>query len=200
MDELYRYADFIFRLSGGGAMKDKKHIAEKQLIEDFARWDYLYEYGGQDPFWEDGNNLNLVRNHILNNKRRLEELEYFPAIYYRETPQEVDNNYMARADEIREHAKQSLAAYLADGNYQYLLRNSCRIDKKAAKKINLNNVLGYVDGLKYFIEEDSLVDMRRHERTQIYLDSFKECREKIEKILDKRKPEKLGQMDIFDFI
>lgn len=43
MEELYRYADFIFRLSGGGAMKDKKHIAEKQLIEDFTRWDHLQD-------------------------------------------------------------------------------------------------------------------------------------------------------------
>lgn len=71
-------------------MKDDKNLAEKRLVEDFARWDHLFEYGGQDPFWEDGCNLNLVRNHILNDKDRLKKLEYFPSIYYRKTPQEVD--------------------------------------------------------------------------------------------------------------
>lgn len=181
-------------------MKDEKHLAEKRLVEDFARWDHLYEYGGQDPNWEDGCNLNIVRGHILSDKERLEKLEHFPSIYYRKTPQEVDNNYMARTDEIREHAKQSLAIYLADENYQYLLQNGWRLDEKAADKISLGYVLGYVSGLKSFIEEDSLVNMRRHENPDGYLDSFKICRERMEKMLNEPKPEKLGQMDIFDFI
>ncbi len=181
-------------------MKDEKNLVEKQLVEGFARWDHLYEHGGQDPNWADGFNLNLVRNHILNDKKRLEELEYFPSIYYRKTPQEVENNYMARTDEIREHARQSLAIYLEDENYQYLLRNGWRIDKKTAEEINIANVLSYVSGLKNFIEKDSLVDMRRHEWSAIYLDRFKECREKLEKALNEPKPEKSGQMDIFDFM
>ena len=107
---------------------------------------------------------------------------------------------MARTDEIREHARQSLAIYLEDENYQYLLRNGWRIDKKTAEEINIANVLSYVSGLKNFIEKDSLVDMRRHEWSAIYLDRFKECREKLEKALNEPKPEKSGQMDIFDFM
>lgn len=181
-------------------MKDEKHIAEKQLVEDFARWDHLYEYGGQDPYWEDGCNLNLVRNHILHDKERLEKLEHFPSIYYRKTPQEVDNNYMARADEIREHAKQSLERYRADRNLQYLMKNVDKVTKEQSEQIFLSNVLGYVYGLEIFIKRDSLVEMRRHENPDRYLDSFKKCREELEKILDKPKTEKLGQMDIFDFI
>lgn len=179
-------------------MKDERKETEQNLIGEFARWEHLHKYGGQDPFWEDGCNLNLVRNHILYYRRKLEELEYFPEIYNQEVPPEVDNTYMARADEIREHAKQSLAIYLADKDYQYLMENSCRIDKKTADNIGLGNVLGYVDGLKQFIKQDSLLEMRRHERASIYLESFKSCRKKLEKILEEPKPEKLGQLSIFD--
>ena len=60
---------------GGDAMIDERKRAEQRLINDFARWEHLYTCGGQDPCWEDGYNLNLVRNHIIHDKRRLEELK-----------------------------------------------------------------------------------------------------------------------------
>lgn len=52
----------------------KKYIPiEKMSVEDikaeldkaFARWDQIHEHGCQDPSWEDGVNINLVRNHII---------------------------------------------------------------------------------------------------------------------------------------
>ena len=49
----------------------------KQLREDiakeFARWDEIAAHGCSDPFWEDGMNLNLVRNHIIYGYRILQE-------------------------------------------------------------------------------------------------------------------------------
>lgn len=181
-------------------MIDERKQAEQRLINDFARWEHLYTCGGQDPCWEDGYNLNLVRNHIIHDKRRLEELEYFPEIYNKETPPKVDNKYMARVDEIRECAKRTLAIYYADSDYLYLVENASRITKKQNESICLSNVIGYVSGLKSFIETDNLVRMRLHEKPDMYLDSFKKCREKMEKILNEPKPEKIGQLDIFDFI
>ena len=41
------------------------------LEQDFARWDYINEHGSSDPFWPDGVNMNLVRNHIINGYRLL---------------------------------------------------------------------------------------------------------------------------------
>lgn len=41
------------------------------LEHDFARWDYINAHGSEDPFWPDGVNMNLVRNHIINNYRLL---------------------------------------------------------------------------------------------------------------------------------
>lgn len=171
-------------------MIKEKEQAEKNLIDSFARWEHLYTYGGSDPFWEDGCNLNLVRNHIIYNKKKLEGLKYFPEIYYRETPTEVDNRYMARVDEIREHAKKSFAIYTADKNFQYLQKNASRLNEKQAEKICLSNVLGYAYGLETFIKSDSLVEMRRHENPERYLESFKSCREKMEEILEKGRNEK----------
>ena len=164
-------------------MKDEKKATEQELIQDFARWDYLFEHGGQDPFWEDGGSLNLLRNHIIYDRGKLEELNYFPEIYFRSVPPEVDNKFMARAEEIRERAKQSLNEYLLNADYLYLLENKPFIDKKTANRICLDTVLGYVHGLQMYIENDSLVDMRRHENPEIYLESFKTCRTNLQKFL-----------------
>ena len=49
--------------------------------------------------------------------------EDYPEIYYKEIPPEVDQNYMARSDEIRAGAKVSLARYKSDPNYQYIRRH-----------------------------------------------------------------------------
>lgn len=172
-------------------MSEKEKI-ENKLVSAFKGWEQMQRYGGHDPFWEDGYNMNLARNHIIHCKNKLEELSYFPEIYYRDTPPEVNSNYMARADEIRKNAKNSLAVYLADKDYQYLVKNAGKIDKKTADKISLGNVLGYVDGLKIFMEEDSLLGMRRHEHAELYIDSFRSCRKKLEKILQEPEPEKTG--------
>jgi len=119
--------------------------------------------------------LNLVRNHIGYYKKRIEDeypLYMIHELYQRELPPEVDNNYMARADEIREHARQSLQIYLADPNYQYLLRHRDSLSPKAQKETSVAAVLKYAAGLKAAIERDDLVAMRRHECSDIYLDSF----------------------------
>src|SRR5699024_8454707 len=95
------------------------------LEDRFDRWEHLKEYGGQDPFWEDGCNMNIVRNHILYYKGEIKELceeekLELPEIYQKETPPEVNNKYMARADEIRKGAKKSLRIYSYDENFQEL--------------------------------------------------------------------------------
>lgn len=131
----------------------------------------------------------------------MEELNFFPEAYYRETPPEVANTYMARAEEIREHAKQSLAIYKRDNDYMYLVNNKHKLNKKDAQQISLNNVIGYVTGLEMFIEEDNLVRMRIHENPERYQESFKRCRKGMENILGELKEPKqikLGQMSIFD--
>ena len=46
----------------------------RELEKDYARWEQVYMAGSKDPFWPDGVNANLCRNHILCGKRRIREL------------------------------------------------------------------------------------------------------------------------------
>lgn len=80
----------------------------EQLINDYvnyifrevAIWKYIQDHGCNDPFWTDGCNMNLTRNHILSYKRQIREICEennipLPEGYYLPTPPEVDDNYMA---------------------------------------------------------------------------------------------------------
>ena len=82
--------------------KQKDELAEcrQRITESISRWKHINKNGCNDPSWPDGVNMNLVRNHIIWYKRRLEELcaaagTPLPEEYYLPTPPEVDKNYMA---------------------------------------------------------------------------------------------------------
>lgn len=51
--------------------KREKSIEEQikeetaMLIDSFLRWEHIRTYGCQDPFYPDGENMNLIRNHII---------------------------------------------------------------------------------------------------------------------------------------
>lgn len=112
------------------AKKEKKITLEqqikqlsKELVEELKHWQYLREFGCQDPFWADGVNMNLTRNHIIYYKMRLRELceaGSLPEEYYLPTPPEVDNNYLARQNEYFETRKERI--------------ESCPYDKITTKK------------------------------------------------------------------
>lgn len=85
----------------------KKKSKEKLLLEyryeilnEVEIWKHICFKGCNDPFWPDGCNMNLTRNHIIYCKKKIEELcretgETLPDEYYIPTPPEVDNGYMA---------------------------------------------------------------------------------------------------------
>lgn len=105
-------------------MGPKKDDPVRELANSFAHWEDVYRNGCSDPFWPDGVNLNLIRNHIIYHKEEIKDKfprDQYPDIYYRETPPEVPNDYMAQADEIRKAARNTLQTYKADPNYGYLL-------------------------------------------------------------------------------
>jgi len=49
-----------------------KEVAE--IHERADRWNSIMQNGCSDPFWPDGVNLNLVRNHIIYAKNRIREI------------------------------------------------------------------------------------------------------------------------------
>ena len=94
---------------------DKTLIKEKDavirdILKNLHRWEELKDHGCCDPFWSDGVNMNLTRNHIIYNKRRLLELcealqEPLPEEYYLPLPPKVDNHYLCKNGERFEERK-----------------------------------------------------------------------------------------------
>lgn len=81
-------------------LKDMRH----NLLREFRTHEHLKTHGGQDPFWPDGMNMNLTRNHIIYEKRQIMELCSMsgldlPPEYFIPTPEEVDDDYMANLDQ-----------------------------------------------------------------------------------------------------
>lgn len=160
------------------AKKNETENLTEELAKSFERWEHLREHGGSDPFYADGGSMNLVRNHIMYYKQKMVEqygsdYEKYPEIFYRETPPEVKDSYMARAGEIKDGAAQALEYYLSDPNFHYLFANKDMLTEKEAKQISLYNVLGYASGLARAIKDGDLIAMRRHAgRPEGYLESF----------------------------
>lgn len=154
-----------------------------ELEKSFQLWDKLYTKGGSDPFWSDGVNLNLVRNHIIGYKEQLAARENtllgLPDIYYRETPPEVDKDYMARPDEIRANARKAMEIIDADENLKFIREQSASLSEQQIKRWCIPAIINYAENLRRAIAEDDLITMRRYEHPDGYLDSFKTAARKI---------------------
>lgn len=162
------------------------------LEKSFARWDLIRENGCSDPFWADGVNMNLVRNHIIFYKQKLSEettLFLLPEAFYRETPPLVDNDYMARADEIRQNAARSMQKIDEDENLKFVREQSGNLTEKQLKQLCIPAILDYAENLRRAIFEDDLLTMRRYENPKSYLDSFQSAAQKL------RSPEILDKME-----
>jgi hypothetical protein len=71
-----------------------------QIVHESKDWEYINKNGCNDPNWPDGENMNLVRNHILYFKNEIFEICVkndiaLPDAYFVPTPPEVDSYYMA---------------------------------------------------------------------------------------------------------
>ncbi len=172
---------------------------EASLKERFERWDNVFENGCTDPFWADGVNLNLIRTHITVYKQGIER-EFpkgeYPEIYYRETPEKVDNDYIAKPDMIREKAKKTLDDIHNDKNLKYIKERYMGMDDKFLKTNSIINVVGYEKALEDAVAKDDLIAMRRMGDSEYYLDRFQECADKIAEYVKQEKP----QMSLFDII
>lgn len=173
--------------------KSGKNVDYAAALENsFARWDFIHEHGCSDPFWADGVNMNLVRNHIMYYKQKLSEeatLFLLPEAYYREVPPEVDNNFMARPEEIRQNAVRSMQIIDEDENLKFVREQSVHLTEKQLKQLCIPAILSYAENLRRAISEDDLLTMRRYENLNGYLESFKSAAQKL------RSPEILAGME-----
>lgn len=80
------------------SLEEQIEHAKAMLLLAFEIWEYIRTKGCHDPFYPDGENMNLERQHILSYKMDLEKLcegRVLPDEYYIQTPEEVDPKYMA---------------------------------------------------------------------------------------------------------
>jgi len=94
-------------------MANRKQTPEQKISElaadierEIAHWKWLNNEGGSDPFWQDGCNMNLTRNHVIHDKRQIFELCTanglpLPDAYYLPTPPEVNDSYMANLKQVQ---------------------------------------------------------------------------------------------------
>ena len=136
----------------------------QELNTGFERWDILYNFGGNDPIWSDGVILNLVRNHIIAYKKRIEETfskEEYPDIYYRDTPLEVNDDYMANPNEIKATAKQVIDSWKGYFYLDELKSANYYLDKYQLVETGIQQAVNRINVLETAIQDDDLVTMRR---------------------------------------
>ena len=117
-------------MGGTSAMKrkeeDKKSLVQrlrKEAEKELQHWQALKKYGGNDPCWPDGTNMNLTRNHIIHENRQIAELDNAPKQLWMfgegipllddlliSVPPEVSSDYMADVAGIKSRAVVALGA------------------------------------------------------------------------------------------
>ena len=163
----------------------RKHETDyaAELENNYARWDKVFTEGGSDPFWSDGANLSLIRSQILYCKEQLAKQENslfsLPEVYYRETPPEIDPNYMARPDEIRENARKAMEIIDADENLKFVREQFPSLSEQQRKRWCLSAIINYAENLRQAIAADDLLTMRLYEHLDRYLESFESAANKI---------------------
>lgn len=94
---------------------------QEQAQRELLHWQALKKYGGSDPVWPDGVNMNLTRNHIIYANRKIAELANVPqqlGMFGESVPMldnllvtvppEVSNDYMADVAGIKSRAMDAL--------------------------------------------------------------------------------------------
>lgn len=114
------------------------------------------------------------------------------------TPPEIDDKYMARAEQIKENAVKVLGVFESSPDYVYLLEKVNFLTPRQCSETYIVLVLNHVSRLKSAIDDNDLVCMRRYENADYWLKDFSECRNKVEKILSVEPEYPQGQLSLFD--
>lgn len=163
-------------------MDRRKEELGAALAENMQEWARISEGGCGDPFSEDGKVMNTIRRRVLVLKKRCEaELKKgdYPPEYSEETPQEVRNTYMVNTAQIKRQAKKVLKTYEENEDYLWLKKKAEGYADEQLRAAGLEYILHYPEALRFFIEKDLYVDMRRHVlNAGRYIASFQKGRER----------------------
>lgn len=167
---------------------ESKQVAENNQegkIKSFQKlreqWDTIYKNGKPDAMWTDGVTLNYIREEMVKISN-----EYPMNISKDDIPDEINPEYMAKAEEIRMQAKSEVTLYQENSNYQFLLSRLSQLSRSEKRKTEILTVLGRVHNLMQSVERDDLVVMREYGSDTQFLELLKETADKV-KILPVRK-------------
>lgn len=181
-------------------MNKKQEKAVSELAKDFEHYQYVLQNGTNDPLWSDGINLNLIRNHIIYDKKMIESLfesNCYPELYFHPTPHEVDDDLMVNEEMIRQNAKKTLEKF---NSYLFLDELKCAdyyIEPVELVKAGIQQAVNRVRVLEQAIDEDDLVTMRR---ISSHEDEYYECLEKAFDNLCEINEEEERQMSLFEIL
>ena len=158
-----------------------------QCSISYEQWQSIFENGCQDPFREDGINLNLVRNHIIYFQRQMNNLceeigNLKPEICSREIPKAVDPHYMAGTKEIEKQARKAFDLIERCDEYCKLVSYEEKLTDEQKKSVYYSVTLRYVNNLKNAINGKEYVVMRRYRDGAWILESINKCLERVKKI------------------
>ena len=105
--------------------------------------------------------------------------EDFPEIYYRPTPPEVSDDFMANAEGIRLRATSLLADCEANKNYRYINKMRDFIPPDELEKLGVTSVIWSIDRLKKSVSSGDLVTMRGYMYSEFLFDDLKSCADNI---------------------
>ena len=165
-------------------MDGRKEELGAALAENMQKWTRISESGCGEPFCEDGKVMNTIRGRIIALKKRCEsELQKgdYPPEYSEETPQEVKSTYMVNPSQIKRQAKKVLRSYEENKDYLWLKKKAEGYTDDQLRAAGLEYILHYPEALRFFIEKNLYVDMRRHVLyPERYIASFKKGRTRAE--------------------
>lgn len=128
----YLYGIWERRYILWGMINDIPNMAEVDpetvcqcIRREIEHWKVINQNGCNDPFWSDGCNMNLTRNHIIYYQSKIHEICTenqlpLPEECYFSIPPEVDNNYMANLKQKpRVERLRQLGRIMTGRIYQY---------------------------------------------------------------------------------
>lgn len=144
--------------------------------------------------------MNLVRNHILYTKKRIEEeMENNPDFvcppeYHLKTPPEAPMDYMAKAGQIYEDALQILSELEQNEDYLFLKNNLHLADKTTEQ---IFRPVRWINGFRLELNSKNLVSLRRCLcNSNYYKEQLAESRKKWEDLHPVSRPEEEDELVI----
>lgn len=174
----------------------------KLLMDELEHWQEIFEHGCQDPFWPDGVNLNLTRNHILWYRHEIEENlkeEDYPECYSLPVPPEVDQGYIADREGILADAALTLATVRNTQDFVYLASypSTHRMNEEIDKRLSIVRTMRYLSDA---IDRKDYVYMRKYRDWRPLLVQMHDSRMEIQNLEEQKKELPQGQLSIFDFL